>query len=176
MFLEILFEHFPAGACFGTSTTRWYFDDKNVWWINLATLCLHLTLPSDLLTLPIHPSETTASDGLTPESLHENVHQCLSCLGTHFTKPRSNTESWEEGLQKFLQVVQDNHAVKKGLEGVLNRNASPISIPFGSPVYILVRNEIFGASTCVFFKSLALTTLSLVTTLTWARVTHKSNT
>ena len=35
------------------------------------------------------------------------------------------------------------------LEGVLNRNASPISIPFGIPFCFSVGSIIFGASTRV---------------------------
>ena len=34
--------------------------------------------------------------------LREIVHQRLSCLGIHLATPRSNNESWEEGLQTIL--------------------------------------------------------------------------
>ena len=47
----------------------------------------------------------------------------------------------------------------KILEGVLNRSASAISIPFGIPRFFSVGNVIFGTSR-VFFGSTALTTVS----------------
>ena len=94
-------------TCLGKGTTQWYFDDENVWWINSATLCLHLPLPSDRVALEIHLSETTTSDGLTAESSGEIVHQSLSCLGINLATPRSNNESGIRVHKQLFQVIQD---------------------------------------------------------------------
>ena len=84
-------------TCFGKVQHGAIFDDENVWWISLATLCLNLPLPSTT-SLPFRSSKTSNPpfgnyalrwcDSGTPfVKLHTSVY-------VHVATSRSNNESW----------------------------------------------------------------------------------
>lgn len=94
-------------TCLGTGTIWWYFDDENAWWINSATLCLHLPLSSDRLAPQIYPCQTTTWDSLTLESPCKIVHQHLLCLGIILSHPIAIMNHGRRVHKQFLQYIQE---------------------------------------------------------------------